>query len=103
MAKRTSLTTGGEEEFRRSSTLRNIVKRFISLSSALDTLTHGRVVFPTPKKWDDTNDSYFMELYRLESGAGSVLALCCTRATETYHHWRVFTDGKEGGCGGFFL
>jgi hypothetical protein len=43
-----------------------------------------------------------MELYRLESGAGSVLALCCTRATETYHHWRVFTDGNDGVCVEFF-
>lgn len=39
-----------------------------------------------------------MDLYRNHVNAESVLALCCTMATETYHHWRVFTAGIEGVC-----
>jgi hypothetical protein len=39
-----------------------------------------------------------MELYREKSSSKSVLALCCTMASETYHHWRVFSAGIEGVC-----
>lgn len=74
------------------------VRRYTTLSSALDTLAQKRLVLLSPSKWDDLNDVYFMELYRSVSNAGSVLALCCTLATETYHHWRVFTQGMEGIC-----
>lgn len=74
------------------------VRRYTTLSSALDTLAQKRLVLLSPSKWDDLNDVHFMELYRSVANAGSVLALCCTLATETYHHWRVFTQGMEGIC-----
>lgn len=78
--------------------LTKFVKRYTTLSSALDTLKNGRLILLNPSKWDDTNDSYFMELYQKEKELGSVLALCCTMATETYHHWKVFAAGIEGVC-----
>jgi hypothetical protein len=55
-------------------------------------------VLRNPAHWDDTNDSYFLELYKAEMGARSIVAACFTRATETYHHWRVFTPASEGIC-----
>jgi hypothetical protein len=64
----------------------------------LDTLVNRRLVLLDPSRWDDTNDSYFLELYRAERDVEAIVALCCTRATETYHHWRVFTQGSEGIC-----
>ena len=79
-------------------TLTKYVKRYTSLSSVLDTLKCNRLVLLNPSKWDDTNDSHFLELYRQKMGFGSVQALCCTMATETYHHWKVFTQGNEGVC-----
>lgn len=79
-------------------TLDKFVRRYTTLSSALDTLVHQRLVLLSPAKWDDTNDVEFMELYRAQAGAKSVLALCCAMASETYHHWRVFTQGMEGVC-----
>jgi hypothetical protein len=79
-------------------TLDKFVRRYTTLSSALDTLVHQRLVLLSPSKWDDTNDVEFMELYRAHAGAQSVLALCCAMASETYHHWRVFTQGMEGVC-----
>lgn len=78
--------------------LTKYVKRYTTLSSALDTLKNQHLILLNPSKWDDTNDSTFMELYRQEKKFGSILALCCTMATETYHHWKVFTAGIEGVC-----
>lgn len=78
--------------------LEKFVRRYTTLSSALDTLAQQRLVLLSPSKWDDLNDVRFMELYRSHAQVGSVLALCCTLATETYHHWRVFTQGMEGIC-----
>ena len=79
-------------------TLTKFVKRYTTLSSALDTLKNRHLILLHPSKWDDTNDSYFMQLYQEEAQVGSLLALCCTMATETYHHWKVFTAGIEGVC-----
>lgn len=78
--------------------LQKFVRRYTSLSSALDTLSKQRLFLLNPSKWDDLNDVYFMELYRSKAEVGSVLALCCTTASETYHHWRVFTQGMDGVC-----
>lgn len=78
--------------------LSKFVRRYTTLSSALDTLNNRMLTLLSTTKWDDTNDAYFMEIYRTEAKLGSVLALCCTMATETYHHWRVFTQGLEGVC-----
>ena len=74
------------------------VKRYTTLSCALETLTRKKVVLLSPSKWDDSNDVLFMDLYRDHIAAKSVLALCCTMAAETYHHWRIFTQGIEGVC-----
>lgn len=74
------------------------VKRFTNLSNVIDILRYGRITLLSPTRWDDTNDSYLIELYRISGEYRSVLAFCCTRATETYHHWRVFTTGSEGIC-----
>lgn len=74
------------------------VRRYTTLSSALDTLAQQQLILLNPSKWDDLNDVRFMELYRSHAQVGSVLALCCTLATETYHHWKVFTQGMEGIC-----
>ncbi len=75
-----------------------ILRRYTSLSSVLDTLANRRIVLLSPSKWDDMNDIHFMELYRSSVGAASVQAICCTMSTETYHHWRVFTQGMDGVC-----
>lgn len=80
------------------SSLDRVVRRYTTLSSALDSLVNRRIVLRNPAHWDDTNDSYFLELYRLEMAAPSIVAACFTRATETYHHWRVFTPASEGVC-----
>lgn len=76
--------------------LNRYVKRYTTLSSVLETLMKKKLVLLSPSKWDDSNDVYFMDIYRNHIKANSIFALCCTMATETYHHWRVFTQGTEG-------
>lgn len=82
--------------------LSTVVKRFTTLSSALDALNNKRIVLLNPKSWDDKNDSYFIDIYKNKKDIKSILALCCTRSTETYHHWKVFTPESEGVCIEFY-
>jgi hypothetical protein len=51
-----------------------------------------------PATWDDKNDAYFMSEYKRKLCAQSVLAICFAKCTETYHHWRVFSNGPDGVC-----
>jgi Protein of unknown function (DUF2971) len=78
--------------------LEKYVRRYTTLSSALDTLKYRRLILLSPSRWDDTNDAHTMELYKTQRKLGAVVALCCTLSTETYHHWRVFTQGIDGIC-----
>jgi hypothetical protein len=78
--------------------LYNFVRRYTTLSGALQTLQQRKITLLSPSKWDDTNDAYFMDMYRANIPASSVLAVCCTMAKETYHHWKIFTAGIDGVC-----
>jgi hypothetical protein len=64
----------------------------------IDLLANRRVVLLDPATWDDRNDSYFLERYKILSGCKSVLALCLSSVGETYHHWRVFCGQSSGVC-----
>jgi hypothetical protein len=57
-----------------------------------------RITLLDPKTWDDTNDSYYLLKYKEKKDLKTVLALCLTEAEETYHHWRVFSQGSSGVC-----
>jgi hypothetical protein len=78
--------------------LEKYVRRYTTLANALDTLQNHRLVLLSPSHWDDTNDAHTIELYRTQLNLGAVVTLCCTMSTETYHHWRVFTQGIDGIC-----
>ena len=51
-----------------------------------------------PRQWDDRNDSYYLEKYKEYKGLETLLALCFAEASETFHHWRVFSSGVNGVC-----
>jgi hypothetical protein len=74
------------------------LRRYTELPSLVYMLVHRRLTLLDPSSWDDKNDSYFLSLYREKRKLKSVLALCFTRAGETYHHWRVFAPGSAGVC-----
>ena len=79
--------------------LKNSCLRYTSMASALDILFYNRITLLNPSTWDDKNDTYFLERYRRSLGDESKLsALCFTTASETFHHWKVFTTGDSGIC-----
>jgi hypothetical protein len=72
------------------------LRRYATISSAIDTLKNKRVAFVDPEKWDDRNDAEYMRLYKKAYNHSSLKALCCTESPETYHHWKVFTTSSVG-------
>ena len=79
-------------------TLKKYLRRYTDLPALVYLLSEKRITLLDPETWDDTNDSYFLKLYRERHRLASVLALCFTRTGETYHHWRVFANGSSGIC-----
>lgn len=53
----------------------------------------------SPQSWEDRNDAYYLERYQAEKKTcGTVLAVCFSLHTETFHHWRIFSSGASGVC-----
>jgi hypothetical protein len=77
---------------------KKFLRRYTSLPVVIRMLKTGKITFLNPATWDDKNDSYFMGLYKEARRLRSLLALCFSQETETYHHWRVFADGSSGVC-----
>lgn len=76
----------------------NRLYRYTSLPVVLDILSKQAITLLSPSSWDDRNDSYYLELYRTKKNLKTLLALCFTLRSETYHHWKVFSDGIGGVC-----
>lgn len=74
------------------------LNRYTTLPIALDMLTKKRMTLLSPETWEDWNDAYYLERYRQESKFRSVLAICFSMASETFHHWRIFSHGVSGVC-----
>lgn len=74
----------------------NPLKRYTSLSVALDMITNQRLTLLSPGTWDDKNDIASLESFRAERKMEKVFACCFTQAPETFHHWRVFGSSIEG-------
>jgi len=73
-------------------------RRYTDLPSLIQILTNQKITLLDPATWDDKNDSFFLSTYKEKKRLTSVLALCFTSASETYHHWRVFAPGPSGVC-----
>jgi Protein of unknown function (DUF2971) len=74
------------------------LRRYADLPGLLYMLNERMITLLDPGSWDDSNDSYYLRLYKEKKGLKCVLALCFTQAIETYHHWRVFANGSSGVC-----
>ena len=74
------------------------LRRYTNLAATLHILRKRVITLLNPASWDDRNDAYFMDQYKNQMSAQSVLALCFSQASETYHHWRVFSHGSDGVC-----
>ena len=73
-------------------------RRYTDLPALIHLLTNRELTLLDPSYWDDKNDSFFLSTYKEKKKLKSVLALCFTRESETYHHWRVFSSGSSGAC-----
>jgi hypothetical protein len=74
------------------------LRRYTSLVAAIQILRQRRITLLNPALWDDRNDIYTMRKYQDAVQARSILALCFAQQFETYHHWRVFSQGMDGVC-----
>lgn len=74
------------------------LRRYTSLSPAIQILRKKAITLLTPKLWEDQNDRYGLEQFASKRGHQAVLALCFTEQFETFHHWKVFTPGLDGIC-----
>jgi hypothetical protein len=78
--------------------LKKLLRRYTDLPGLIYLLDERCITLLDPQSWDDKNDSYLLQRYKEQRQLASVLALCFTRSTETYHHWRVFSGGSGGVC-----
>lgn len=74
------------------------LRRYTDLPALLHILASKQITLLDPKTWADKNDSHFMAIYKDKKHLKSVLALCFSQSPETYHHWRVFSNGPAGVC-----
>ena len=84
------------------------IRRYTELPFLLDFLRTREIALLSPSSWDDKNDAHYLDAYakakavaKTESESaspGAVRALCMTEASETYHHWKVFSSGSSGMC-----
>lgn len=74
------------------------LKRYTDVPALIYLLKHRAITLLDPGSWDDTNDSHCMSEYKTKHSLKTVLALCFTQTSETYHHWRVFAGSSSGVC-----
>jgi len=74
------------------------LRRYTDIPALIYLLNERQITLLDPQSWDDSNDSHYLALYQEKKKLESVLALCFTQASETYHHWRVFANGSSGVC-----
>lgn len=77
---------------------RDFLRKYCDLPALLYLLETKSITFLDPAQWDDKNDSFFMQLYKEHLKLKSLLAICFSQETETYHHWSVFAQGSSGVC-----
>ena len=82
------------------------INRYTSLPFLFNILYNKSLTLVDPAKWEDANDSYFMNLFKKKSGHKSVLALCFAEyqesTTEKYHIWKIYAGNSSGVCIQFF-
>jgi Protein of unknown function (DUF2971) len=74
------------------------LRRYTDLPALIYLLNERKITLLDPASWDDKNDSHYLRLYKEKNNLKTVLALCFSQASETYHHWRVFANGSSGVC-----
>lgn len=75
----------------------NKLKRYTHLPQLLHMLRTKTITVLSPETWEDENDTYYLARYKdAHPEIKSLLALCMTDASNTYHHWRVYAGAPSG-------
>ncbi len=74
------------------------LRRYSDLTALFYLLSTRKLTLLDPKSWEDSNDSYYLALYKKKKKRKSLLALCFTESDERFHYWRVFGAGPSGVC-----
>jgi hypothetical protein len=74
------------------------LRRYTDIPALIHLLKYKKLTLLDPGSWDDRNDSYYLSVYKEKKSLKSVLALCFTEVSETYHHWKIFAGGSSGVC-----
>jgi len=74
------------------------LRRYTDIPALIHLLRYKKLTLLDPRYWDDRNDSYYLSVYKERKSLKSVLALCFTEVSETYHHWKIFAGGSSGVC-----
>ena len=77
---------------------KDFLRRYTDIPALIYLLSEQKLSLLNPERWDDSNDSHFLAVYKQKRRLKTVLAACFTQADETYHHWRVFAGGASGVC-----
>ncbi|WP_018604365.1 hypothetical protein [Uliginosibacterium gangwonense] len=78
--------------------LKKYLRRYTDLPALLHILETESLTLLDPENWDDKNDSYYLREYKNHKKLKSLLALCFSQISDTYHHWHVFASGTAGVC-----
>lgn len=77
---------------------KSFLNRYTTLPVLLDILVRQRITLLSPNSWEDRNDAYYLEQYKLKRKLKTVVALCFSQCRETFHHWKIFAGGAGGVC-----
>ena len=76
----------------------NQLDRSTNLPFLIDILVRKKLTLTDPSFWEDKNDSFFIEKFKVKSNYRTVLAMCFATKSQTFHHWKVFTKESNGVC-----
>ncbi|SRR5579862_128969 len=76
----------------------DFLNRFTTLPVLLDMLSRQCITLLGPTNWEDRNDAYYLEKYKANKQLKTLLACCFSTKRETFHHWKVFSNGPSGVC-----
>lgn len=69
----------------------------MDLTSLIQILHEKKIIFQDPSRWEDKNEySYIQDYLNSNINCSKVFILCFTTCRETYHHWKIYANGKSG-------
>jgi len=76
----------------------DFLNRYTSLPIFVDIIDKQAITLLSPKTWEDRNDSFYLEEYQNRKALKTLLALCFSTKSETFHHWKIFAGESAGVC-----